>query len=324
MRIGILGYDNCLGGEIFGFADLLHFANGISLNSRPDEPPPFEVKLVGARRGDVVCATGARMSVAPPDDGLDLLVTPGFGFNVRDRPEGRFAKLGAELDLLRRLEGRVPIASVCVGSFVLAEAGLLDGRDCTTAWLFAPDLAQRHPQARVRPEAMIVEDRGVTTTGAFSATHDLALKIVRERTGEGLARALSRLALLDGGRASQAPYVDARLRQDLISPFAQRVRAALEPHLAEPYDLSALAERLNVSTRTLLRRFKAEAGRTPLEELQGLRVSQAKQLLETTGLSLGEVAAAVGYQDLSTFGRLFSRLAAMSPAAYRRRFRAAA
>lgn len=323
MRVGILGYDNCLGGEIFGFADLLHFANGISLNSRPHEPPPFEVRLVGARRRDVVCATGTRMSVEPADDGLDLLVAPGFGFNVRDRPDQRFARLGAELDLLRRLEGRVPIASVCVGSFLLAEAGLLDGRDCTTAWLFAPDLASRHPNARVQPEAMIVEDRGVTTTGAFSATHDLALKVVGERTGEGLVRALSRLALLDRGRASQAPYVDARLRQDLAAPFARRVRAALEPRLAEPYDLSALAAGLNVSTRTLLRRFKAESGRTPLEELQALRVSQAKRLLETSGLSLAEVAAAVGYQDLSTFARLFSRIAAMSPAAYRKRFRRA-
>jgi transcriptional regulator GlxA family with amidase domain len=139
-----------------------------------------------------------------------------------------------------------------------------------------------------------------------------------------LARAVARLTLLDGGRDSQAPYIDVRMMARSREPFGLAVTRWLQLRLAEPYSLERLAAAFHVSERTLLRRFKADTGVTPLEHLQALRVDQAQRLLETTGLGLAEVAGLVGYLDVSTFARLFSRRVSVSPAAYRRRFRAAA
>lgn len=319
MKVGVLGYDHCLGGELFGFADVLHLANRIAQTSRPGEPKPFEITVIGARGPVIESANGARISTERPPTDLDLLVIPGFDFGDMGGLDGWLAAMGPELAMMRRAPR---VASICVGAFLLGAAGRLDGRACTTAWLFAAELARRHPKARVQPEALLVEDRGVTTSGAFSASQDLALKIVREDAGEGLARAIGKVTLIGANRTSQAPYVDAAMLADLHAPFARAVRQRFERDLAQPYDLTALADAFHMSSRTFLRRFKAETGRTPLEDLQALRVGRAKRLLETTPLGLAEVAVEVGYQDLSTFGRLFARVAEMSPAAYRKRFRA--
>ncbi len=324
MKIGILAYDRCLGGEVFGFADVLHFANRMALARRPGDPAPFEIRLVSAGGASVTATHGVQLSAEPSTAGLDLLAVPGFDFTDLENLEVRLAEFGAEVSLIKGLAEDVKVAGICVGGFLLGEAGLLDGRAATTAWLYTPELARRNPSTRVEPEAMIVEDGRVTTTGAFSASHDLALRVIRQGAGDGLARAVGRLALLETGRASQSAYVDVELMRHLRPPFARGVRRRLEAGLADPYDLEALATAMSVSSRTLLRRFKAETGRTPLEDLQALRVGRAKRLLEGTRLGLGEIAAQVGYQDLSTFGRLFARLAGVTPAAYRRRFRQAA
>lgn len=321
MKVGILVYDGCLCSEAFGFADLLHMANRVSTMRTPLDPAPFDICLVGAQSGFITATHGVRLNVEVMPSDLDLLVVPAFDFADLHDLDRCLDMYEPEALLLQKTMNRVQIASICMGSFLLGRAGVLDGREATTAWVFAAELARRFPAASVQPEALIIEDRGVTTTGAFSAAHDLALKIIRENSNDDLARAIGRVALLETGRTNQAAYIDADLLRAMRPPFARSVRHQLKRRLAEPYDLKTLAGDLCVSPRTLLRRFKAETGLTPLEELQALRISQAKRLLESTTLSLGEIALNVGYQDNSTFARLFVRLAKITPAVYRRRFR---
>ena len=306
---------------MFGLADVLLFANRLAALRRPNEAAPFEVSVISARQGTVTTAGGVGLIAAPALAACDLLVVPAFEVVSAAELDDVLSTLGPEVAFIRHAAARGRVAAICGGAFLLGEAGVLDGRRATTAWAFAGELARRYPAADVLSDALLVRDGPVTTSGAFSAAHDLALALVRERLGEGPARALAKVTLLDVGRTSQAPYLDPRLHVRARDGFSQSVSRWLGQRLAEPYSLDRLAQALNVSSRTLLRRFKAQTGRTPLEHLQDLRIGRAKQLLEASDLGLGEVAREVGYLDLATFTRLFARKAQITPAAYRRRFR---
>ncbi|MFI6063028.1 GlxA family transcriptional regulator [Streptomyces sp. NPDC051286] len=221
----------------------------------------------------------------------------------------------------RRRWTRTAVVSLCVGAFLLAEAGLLDRRRATTSWLHAGELVRRCPDADVRPERLVVTDTGVTTTAAFSAMYDFALDLIRRHNGVGVARTTARVALVDDARTSQTPYIDPRLLPQPGREFSQRVMRWLDQNLAERYDLTALADAFRVSTRTLLRRFAEETGRSPLTHLQASRIRRARHLLETTDRTVAAVAAAVGYQDPGTFATLFARHTGHRPSAYRAAFR---
>ncbi len=320
MHVAVLAFHNCLAAEVFGFADVLLIANRLA-SIRRFSAKRFDVTIIGAHRSRIRAAGGVWLSTMPPPNSYDLLVVPAFVAADAGDIDRALSKLKAEIDFIARQHTKGSIAAICGGTFLLAEAGILGGRRVTTAWPFAMELARRYPSIRVEPQSLIVRDGSVTTTGAFSAAHDLALALVREQLGEEIARSLAKLTLLDGGRASQAPYVDPTLSIGSVHGFSLGVRRWLERNIAKPYSLPALAEAFHVSTRTLLRRFAAETGRSPLQELQHLRISHAKQLLESSELNIAQIAQRVGYLDLSTFSRLFSREVGISPAAYRKRFR---
>ncbi|WP_344016254.1 GlxA family transcriptional regulator, partial [Kitasatospora atroaurantiaca] len=182
-------------------------------------------------------------------------------------------------------------------------------------------LAARYPQATVDEKALIVDDAGITTTGAFSAAFDLAMRVITRSLGDEIARVTARVTLVPDGRTSQAPYVDDAISAVPGQQFSGEVKRWLEARSSQPYSLSELAAAFHVSTRTMLRRFAAETGESPLGHLQRVRIGMAKALLETSELRLADVMAKVGYLDKGTFRRLFTSHTGMSPAEYRRQFR---
>lgn len=319
MRVAILAYDGCMGAEVLGLSDVLLVANRISALRKPELPAPFEVALVGARAGQVRLAGGAQLSVAAPA-AFDLLVVPAFDYGDSAQISTRLAGLDDEKALIRHAAEQRRIASICGGSLLLAEAGVLDGRKATTAWALAGEMARRYPKVEVLPEAMLVRAATIITSGAFTAYGDLALQLIRDCAGTSLARAVARFSLIDHRPRSQAPYLDRRLEHRRHESFARAVGAWLEQRIAERYRLDALADAFHLSSRTLLRKFRAETGRSPLDWLHDLRVEKAKLLLETTTLSVAQVAAEVGYADVATFSRLFARHTQLTPAAFRSRF----
>lgn len=166
---------------------------------------------------------------------------------------------------------------------------------------------------------MMLEDAGVTTTGAVSSAFDLAIHLVKRTLGAAVATATARVSLLPDQRLSQSPFVDARMVQPDLPPFAQQVAQWLDTRLAKPFQLTQMAQAFCVSSSTLMRRVKAETGHTPLALLQRARVEKAKQLLHSTHWSLVRITEAVGYADIASFTRLFARWVGESPARYRRR-----
>ena len=323
LRIGVLAYPGCFASEVFGVPDLLTMAARLA----GPEAPAYEVWVVSPRRR-VRVAGGAELAVVPLRE-VDVLIVPGFELRPRADGQGpgdaaRLASLAPEVAAVRAhaAAGRA-VVSICVGAFLLAEAGLLNGRRATTAWLLAEELARSCPDAEVRADQLVVTDRGVTTTAAFSAMYDFALELIARHSGAEVARATARVALVDGARASQTPYVDARLLPSPGAGFSRRVMRRLDQNLEARYDLAALASAFHVSTRTLLRRFADETGRSPLAHLQAARVERARHLLETTDRTVAGIAAAVGYRDPGTFAALFARHTGQRPGEYRTSFRGA-
>ena len=237
LRVGVLAYPGCFASEVFGVPDLLTMATHVA---GPDRAG-YEVSIVSPRRR-VAASGGSALAVCPPRE-VDVLVVPGFELAPGLDVDAQLAALAPEVAVIRShaATGNV-VVSICVGAFLLAEAGLLNRRQATTAWLFADELARRYPDADVRPERLVVTDRGVTTTAAFSAMYDFALELIREHSGAGVARTTARVALVDDARSSQTPYVDARLLPQPGNEFSRRVMRRLDQNLAARYDLAALSD----------------------------------------------------------------------------------
>lgn len=220
---------------------------------------------------------------------------------------------------LRTLPADSLIAASCYGTFVLGEAGLLDGVEATTTWWLQNLFLQRYPQVRLDADQTVVDGGRCITAGAMTAHADLTLHVLHRLFGVALARQVGSIMLVDRARTSQRPYMVLRRRFD--DPLIQRASDWLVSRTGAAVSIEALADALHVSYRTLHRRFQGAIGMPPLAYLQDLRVEHAKELLESTLLSFEQIVAQVGYGDVSAFRRLFVRRAGLSPAQYRQRFR---
>ena len=318
LRVGVLAYPGCFGTGTLALHDLLLVANRVA--AAAGRPQPFQPCVVAARSDHLIAvAGGVAIATTTASADCDLLAVPGFDLVAEADAAAILTWLTPELRLIRRhARGGGLLASACGGAFLLAEAGVLDGRRATTSWLFAAAFARRYPAVRLAADRMIVTDGPVTTAAAFSASHDLALEIIRRHAGEATARRTARVTLVPGNRTSQAPYIDP-VSRTAPDEFADDVKRWLATRLADPYDLGRLAAAFHVSTRTMLRRFAQVCGQSPLEYLQDLRVAQAKRVLET-GSSVQNAMLAVGYTDPGTFRRLFASRVGLTPAAYRQAF----
>lgn len=319
LRVGVLAYPGCFASEVFGVPDLLAMATHVAAAQGAVEPA-YEVSVVSPRRR-VIASGGSLIDVSAVRP-VDVLIVPGFELSPTLDLDATLADLGPEVSSIRsQAASGTAVVSLCVGAFLVAEAGLLGGREATTSWLFADRFARRYPDVRLRPESLVVTDGGVTTTAAFSAMYDFALRFIREHDGPRVARSTARIALVDDARSTQAPYADSELIPTVGREFSLSVKRWLDQNLGARYDLPALAQEFHVSTRTMLRRFRDEAGETPLTYLQTARVRRARHWLETTDRTVASIAAAVGYGDPGAFSGIFARHTGRRPREYRAMFR---
>src|SRR6266545_2180086 len=213
------------------------------------------------------------------------------------------------------------VAAICSGAFVLAAAGLLNGRRATTHWLHAAELARRFPRIRVDASVLYVEDERIFTSAGTAAGLDLCLELVRRDHGSTVANALARRLVIpphrDGG---QAQYVEAPVPPDSGGNRLANLQEWALQRLDQPLTLQDLADAAHMSTRTLARRFSSALGTTPLQWLLRQRVRRAQELLESSDEPVDRVAALAGFGTAPNLRRHFSRLCRVSPTAYRRAF----
>ncbi|MGW4498659.1 GlxA family transcriptional regulator [Micromonospora sp. NPDC004336] len=227
------------------------------------------------------------------------------------------------LDALRRAADRgAHVLSVCSGAFVLGEAGLLDGRECTTHWIHVDELQRRHPTAKVRCNSLYVQDGRLLTSAGTAAGIDACLHLIRQEHGSATATRLARRMVVpphrDGG---QSQYVEAPIPETPEAPTLEPVLEWLMGHLDQPVTVDELAERAGMTPRTFARRFRAETGTTPHHWLTNQRVLLARRLLEETRLSVEAVADRAGFGDAAALRHHFVRRVGATPLTYRTTFR---
>jgi AraC family transcriptional activator FtrA len=244
----------------------------------------------------------------------DTILVPGWR-DPRERPPERV------LAALRRAHARgARVVSICSGFFVLAAAGLLDGKRATTHWRYADLARELHPRVRLEPDVLYVQDGNLFTSAGSAAGLDLALHLVRLDFGAQVANEVSRRLVIpphrDGG---QAQFIAHAVPKEPGGGLARALEWALA-HLDRPLSVDQLARAAALSPRTFVRRFKGEVGSTPHAWLTRQRVLAAQRRLESAKESIEEVAEAVGFGTAQTLRLHFRRALRTSPTAYRRRF----
>ena len=229
----------------------------------------------------------------------------------------------ALLDVLRAAsdEGK-RILSLCTGAFVLAAAGLLDGRTATTHWSECADLARAYPRVRVDPKVLYVDEGNLLTSAGSAASLDLCLHVVQRDHGTETATRVARDLVVPLHRpGGQAQYIEAPMPALAGGDLFGDTLTWLREHLSEPVAVGDLAERAAMSPRTFARRFLASTGTTPLQWLLAERVCLAQRLLETTELPVDAVAHKSGFGTPDNLRKHFARAVRTTPQAYRRAFR---
>ncbi|MFD3895426.1 GlxA family transcriptional regulator [Streptomyces cellulosae] len=282
--------------------------------------PPFELRRTAADPGDPIPMPGG-LTLTPdrPLDWLDradLIVVPGLVDH--DTPVA-----GPVLDALRRAHrAGTPIAALCAGAFVLARAGLLDGRRAVTHWHLAPHLEARHPDITVEPDALFIEDGNLWTSAGTAAGIDLCLHLVRLAHGAEAAATVARSMVTAPFRTgTQAQFIQQPTpRADRDADALAAVREYALRRLHEPLTVAGLAAHAGMAPRTFARHFTAATGTTPLRWLLDQRIAAAQRLLERTDLPMPEVARRAGFGSEVTMRQHFASRLATSPRAYRAAF----
>jgi len=285
---------------------------------------PFDVEIVAPGRDAVSAASGLPLGThraAEEVERTDVAIVP---LMMPDTPEwetGRYPGIVAWLRDRHR-DGTL-LASACTGVLLLAETGLLESREATIHWAFAPTFRRNFPDVRLRVEETLIvagDRRELVMTGGVMSWHDLALHLIARFVGPSAAHAMARLLMLEWHGDGQAPYIDFAPRRDHGDAAVAGVQAWLEGNVAVPNPVSEMADRSGLARRTFARRFREATGRTPMDYVQGLRVAAARRRLERTDESIEAIARAVGYANTSFFRRVFKRTTRLTPGAYRRKF----
>jgi transcriptional regulator GlxA family with amidase domain len=222
---------------------------------------------------------------------------------------------------LRRWHARgAYVAGICTGVASLAEAGILDGRQATTHWGVADILRERYPKVRWRTDQFLTEDRGIFCSGGIYASLDLSLYLVEKFCGHEVAVQCAKSLLISMPRSRQSGYAVTPLSRPHSDDRIREAEEYLQQHFARGVPIGALAERIGMSPRNLIRRFKDATGRLPGAYVQLLRVTAAREMLEHGGAAIQEICRKIGYEDIAFFRALFKRHTGMTPAEYRDRF----
>jgi transcriptional regulator GlxA family with amidase domain len=307
---------------IFPGFQLLDAAGPIAafeLAGRESARPPYRIRVLARAAGPVASSSGVMLTAEalPAPSGIDtLLVVGGRGTREADPDPELLAWLRDTAPAARR------VASVCTGAFVLAAAGLLDGRRVTTHWRYAATLARQYPTTEVEPDRIFVRNGNVWTSAGITAGIDLALALIGEDLGEALAKRTAQWLVVYHRRPGGQSQFSALLRLDLPGGRFGPLLAWARERLHEPLPVERLADRAAMSPRHFARAFAAETGTTPAKAIEHLRLEAARAHVEDGSDPIDRVAVAAGFRDPERMRRAFIRAFGQPPQALRRAARA--
>ena len=315
MRITIMAFPRVQFLDVIGPADV--FAEAAR---QLGQPRAYRIEVISAQAGLLKASNGLPLhssaSYREHKGRIDTLLVAGSPYIEELNPDSEL------LAWLREQSTRVRrIGSVCSGAFLLAAAGLLEGRRVTTHWRSSARLARRYPGIRLESDSIYIKDDNIYTSAGVTAEMDLALAMVEEDHGKELALKVARELVMffkrPGGQAQFSHYLAAQSSErSIINSTIEHIQSNLD----KPLSVAALAGLVGMSERNFARVFKSEVGQTPGEFVELARLDLARRLLEETELPLKRLAGKVGYDSLDSFRRAFVRRFSATPSDYRQRF----
>lgn len=326
VSIAILAVPEATASVTYGMFDFFMSAGrdwGLVVNGSPG-PAVMAPQVVASRTGPFVAGNGislaahATLDATPSPDIVcipELLVAPAETIDGRFVPEVRWVRSCYERGSL--------IATACSGALLLAEAGLLDGREATTHWAYTSVFARRYPKVSVRTkQAMVVTGEGqrIVMAGGGSSWLDLALYLIARTVSVEAAMQVAKLNLVNWHNVGQQPFARLACAAQADDALIGRCQAWIGEHYDEPSPVAGMLRMSGLAERSFKRRFKEATGMAPLDYVHTLRLEEAKHMLEASDETVESIANAVGYEDAGFFGRLFRRHVQLTPAQYRKRF----
>ena len=323
-RAAILSYDDCYASNLGGFADVLQIANSHLRRQFGASTAQFEWRFVSTDGQPVTASNGLQFNTQQirPREKFDLVFIPSAHYAGSKAFDRLLARQTAACNwLAAQWRTGAYLAANCTGTFVLAETGLLDGRPATTSWWLADQFRSRFPRVDLQLEPVITEADRLICAGASASYLLQTVHIIERFSGPLIASQCAKTMLIDVSQTKQTPYLPLLTDKAHADSLVHRAQHWLQKNMAKDVKMSEMATALSVSERTIIRRFQAALNQSPLRYLQTLRIETARGLLEGGDLNVEQIAVQVGYNDTSSFCRLFREKVGISPGTYRNRFR---
>lgn len=326
IEVLILAIPETAGSALYGMVDVLSAAGSLwqSLVRAESQQKLFHVRLIAPSHVPFRCGNGIPVI---PDLSLtdavkaDILILPELWLGPDETFRGRYPEI---MDWIRsQYQNGAMVYAACSGVIMLAETGMLDGREATSHWGYQDLFRKQYPQVHYCPEPNLVfADAGgrIVTAGGTTSWHDLALHIIARHANPGEALRIAKVYLLKLHGEGQLPYSSLVRNDPHADSVVRSCQEWLRQHFMETDAIAHAVALAKIPERTLKRRFKTATGCTLIEYLQNVRVEHAKTLLEHTATSVDEISIAAGYEDASFFRRLFKRSTGLTPGQYRRMF----
>jgi len=311
---------------LYGLYDVLYSVGAVYPDMTMGEPGPeaLDVRIVAAQSGQFRCIGNV---VVEPHGSIkdikqaDAVVVCDMYTPINVPPRGKYP---GEMAWLKQMHAAgALVCSVCSGSLLLAEAGLLDGRGAAAHWAYSDLFRRCYPTVTMHKASVLClnhEADGIVTAGAVTAWQDLAIYLIARFCGQRQALYTAKVFLLSTHEDGQLPFAAMSRRVDDNDRQIADCQSWIADNYATPNPVQRMIERSGLNPRTFARRFRAATGYQPIDYVQALRVEEAKQMLETEEFGIDEIAETVGYHDPASFRRTFKRRAGLTPAAYRRKF----
>lgn len=320
-RVTIVGFDHALSSAICGAMDLFALA-GISWQRIHRQPlvPKFKVQVASMHGAPFTCTN--QLSIQPhlsinEVENTDLLLIPTIGGSI----ERVLADNGPLLMHIRRLvKLGATVASNCTGAFLLAEAGILNNKVATTHWGYAEQFRQRYPSVNLQVDNIFTMQDKVFCAGGGLAWTTLSQALIEQFCGKQVANELAQSHVLNMHQYQHPLFISHHLRTNHQDQSIRAIQSYIDNHFSTPITIELLADKAAMTPRTFLRRFKQASGHSPSQYIQLVRIEQAQKLLETQNWAVDKIVQQVGYDDTSSFSRLFKRHTGLSPSQYRAKY----
>lgn len=304
--------------NIAGAHQILNWANDVY--RQQTQQPLFQIEFVAQakpaqdKQGYYTVSPSKTLAEI---DHTDLIIIPAVHGDLQQSIQDNQPEINW---VVQQYQKGAEIASFCIGVFLLAETGILNGKSCSTHWGHAEDLRQMFPDINVEAENIVTDANGIYTSGGAYAFTNLVIYLIEKYADRSLAIMTAKAFMIDIDKGSQSPFMMFSGQKDHKDALVLKVQAYLEKHFAQKISVEKLALENNLSRRTFERKFKQATGNSVLEYLQRVRTEAAKKQLESGQKSVNEVMYHIGYNDPKAFRTVFKKFVGISPVAYRKKY----